>query len=76
MLRKSYLGPAIPTKCRKCGNTVGVSRKSMLGAFIPFFLGIVIALFVESRAVSVLIWGAGAVAMLIISLKWVPLVRR
>lgn len=37
-IRKLFLGPGIPARCRKCGNKFSVSYRLSLLIFIAFFM--------------------------------------
>ncbi len=41
ILKKTFMGPAAPTKCKRCGKKVGVSYYSLL-TMIPFFFALVL----------------------------------
>jgi len=75
VMRKMALGPAIPATCKSCGAKVGVPYSSMLTA-IPFMIGMLASFAVEPIAGKIALWGGGAILMLIIYARWVPLVKR
>ena len=74
IIRKLFLGPGIPAKCRVCGRKVNVPRTSMI-AVIPFVIGTSTARFVEAMAAKVLLWIAGFLVMIIIVELFFPLER-
>jgi len=74
-LRKLFLGPAVSTKCKVCGNKVGVPYLAVL-AIIPFLGSIVAAQFTETFMLKVVLWIAGFVVMSIIHMRWVHLKPR
>lgn len=75
ILRKMYLGPAVPATCKACGKKVGVPWAAML-AFIPFFAAILASAYTEQFAFKAALWVGGFIAMSIIHLRWVPLEPR
>lgn len=74
-VRKSFLGPAQSTSCRKCGKRVCVSFAAMF-ALIPFILAIIVAdsLFYSSPVLAAGALLAGFVATVYIHVAYAPLV--
>jgi hypothetical protein len=73
--RKFALGPAIPATCRSCDRQIGVPWSSML-AGLPFIAGLVVFIRNPEPALGLLALLIGALAMLFIHWRYVPLVRR
>lgn len=74
-LRKMCLGPVLSTRCRECGEKVGVPGTAML-AFIPFGGAILAAEFAEPFVLKAALWVVGFVLMSVIDMCWVPLEPR
>jgi hypothetical protein len=75
VLRKAFLGPAVPTRCNQCGRLVGVPWSSFV-AYLPFAAGIILAVIVgppELKALSVL---TGTSLMFLIHVLFIPLEQR
>jgi endogenous inhibitor of DNA gyrase (YacG/DUF329 family) len=75
ILRKMFLGPAVPAKCKVCGKKVGVPYTSML-AIIPFNAAILASAVVEPFAFKAALWVGGFVVMTFIHMRWIPLEPR
>ncbi len=75
VMRKMFLGPALPATCKACGKKVGVPYIAML-AVIPFLVGIVGSAFVEPFALKAALWVGGGVVMGVCHMRWVPLEPR
>ena len=75
-LRRACLGPGIPATCTACGAKVGVPRGKSAMAFLPFLLAILVAPFMPSLALAVLVWLVGALAMFVLVFTIVPLVKK
>ena len=75
VLRKLFLGPALPARCRRCGHKVGVPYSSLL-AMVPFLGGIFLAGSVGSVPVQAALAIGGFLAMSFIHLNWIPLEPR
>lgn len=76
-LRKTLLGPAQSTGCKRCGGRVSVSVTAFF-ALIPFLLSMILAGSLADRG-WVLIGGslaAGFLAMVYIHVTFIPLVPR
>jgi hypothetical protein len=73
-LRKAVMGPAVPAKCRCCGEKVGVPFSSIL-TIIPIVLAIAAAQNVSSPATKALLWLAGVGIAVLLHWKFVPLVK-
>jgi hypothetical protein len=74
--RKLALGPAIPARCRSCGQRIGVPYIAAFAASLPFFVAIPFAFIQSSLATGALIWIGGAVVMGYLYWRFVPLIRR
>ena len=75
VLRKMFLGPAVRTACKTCGEKVGVPWISMLGS-IPAFVAVAAISLAESYEVKGVILLVTVVLLAIANLLWVPLERR
>jgi hypothetical protein len=75
-LRRACLGPAIPATCTACGAKIGVPRGKSAMALLPFLLAILVASFMPSLTLAVLVWLVGAAAMFVLSFTIVPLVKK
>ena len=75
VMRKMWLGPAIPATCQACGKKVGVPYIAMLAA-IPFVVAIVGAAFADPFALKAVLWVGGFLVMAILHMRWVPLEPR
>ena len=76
VLRRACLGPGFPATCTACGAKVGVPWGKNAIALLPFLLAILIASFMPSLALAVLVWLVGAVAMLVLFFTIVPLIKK
>ncbi len=74
-MRKMFLGPAFPARCKVCGKVVGVPWTATFAA-IPFMVAVIGAAFVEPLVAKAALWVAGWVVMSIIHMVWVPLEPR
>jgi hypothetical protein len=75
-MRKMCLGPAVPATCKACGKKVGVPYIAATLAIVPFIVAIIASYLVESFMVKAGLLIAGAIAMSIIHMRWVPLEPR
>ncbi|WP_339616278.1 hypothetical protein [uncultured Gilvimarinus sp.] len=76
-LRKTLLGPAQSTGCKRCGGRISVSAAAFF-ALIPFLLSMILANSLADRG-WLLIGGslaAGFLAMVYIHVTFIPLVPR
>jgi hypothetical protein len=76
MLRRAFLGPAIPATCNVCGGKVGVPYGRSFVAVAPFMAAILFGVFAPNPALLVLALVVGAVAMFALFFKFVPLVKK
>lgn len=76
VLRKLFLGPALPATCKACGKKVGVPYTASLMANTPFLAAFVASFFVESFVFKAALWVAGIIVVTIIEIRWVPLEPR
>ena len=76
LLRKMWLGPALPATCTACGKKVGVPYIAVLLAFLPFLVAIGGASFTQSFPLKTAVWIGGFMVMAAIDILWVPLERR
>jgi hypothetical protein len=76
VLRRSFLGPAIPATCVQCGRKIGVPYGKSVVAALPFLAAIVISVFVATLLVQVTLCLVGAATMVALFLNWVPLIKR
>ena len=74
IMRKMFLGPAVPATCQACGEKIGVPYTAML-AGLPFLAAVVVTLS-SPFGWKVAAWTGGALAMSAIHYWWVPLERR
>lgn len=77
-MRKLALGPARQTRCRACGQAIGVDVMRALISFIPCSLVIILVITRQLRGTSVLIV-AGLLSLAftcLLYIWWVPLVKR
>lgn len=75
-IRKSFLGPAVPTSCRACGKSVGVPYGKATIACMPLFASMYLGSLLGLVWPSFMIVGAGLAISIAIYLLWVPLVQR
>ena len=74
-LRRAFLGPLIPASCVSCGKSIAIPLGRSLIAIAPFVLAILASALVPSIELELLLWVIGAVAMLVLFYRWVPLIR-
>ena len=72
---KASLGPARKTKCPSCRRNVGTPWGKSMVALSPFLAGI-LSVGYWPFPIAVIALVVGGAAMLYLSLKWVPLVKR
>ena len=75
VLRKLFLGPAVPATCKACGGTVGVPSGAMISVG-PVVAGIIGASLVGPLWLKIVIWSTGAGVATFIHMKYVPLEKR
>jgi hypothetical protein len=74
--RKLLLGPMVPTTCKKCGGEVGVPYSSIL-IILPFMAAMALAIiYIDPVEIKVAIWAALTIIMIVVYLKFVPLIRK
>jgi len=76
LLRKLFLGPAVPATCKECGRKIGVPYVYSLLAFIPGVVAIFGLGFVDPFAIKAAILVGGVVVVSLLQVYWVPLARR
>lgn len=76
VLRRAWLGPALPATCASCGRKIGVPWTKSLIALLPFLLGVAAAAVASSVALSALSVLAGTAAMFALFFRFVPLEKR
>ncbi len=76
VLRRAFLGPAIPATCTSCGQKIGVPWTRSLIAVVPFVLGMLGADLATSVAVSALSVLVGGAVMFALFFMFVPLEKR
>lgn len=75
-LRRAFLGPAIPAACAQCGGKVGVPLGKTLVAALTGFVAYVVAQFAPTPALSISAFTVGAVVVVVLFFKFVPLVKK
>ena len=75
VMRKMYLGPAVPATCKACGKKVGVPYMAML-ATLPLLVPIFGSSLVEPFALKAALWIGAFVVTAVIYVRWVPLQPR
>lgn len=76
MLRRAFLGTAIPATCTSCGAKVGVPLGKSAVAFLPCLLAMVAARHLPTFTLAAIAWLVGAAAMFILWFTFVPLVKK
>jgi len=76
VLRKLYLGPAIPATCKNCGKKVGVPWSAMFVTVAGIIAYFSILLFVDSILLIVAVLVVVFFIMSFIHLKWIPLIPK
>lgn len=76
MLRRAFLGTAIPATCTSCGAKVGVPLGKSAVAFLPCLLAMVAARHLLTFTLAAIAWLVGAAAMFILWFTFVPLVKK
>ena len=75
--QKMCLGPIFSTKCKSCGQKVGVPYKAVLAVtIVPLLMLVYVSTLIEQVIIWVILWGAGSIIMLFIHMKYVPLEAR
>lgn len=76
VLQKLTLGPVRRVHCASCFQALSVPFTPALAAALPFLAAVALSGFVSPFYVTVLLWVVGFLAMVLLHLKWVPLVGR
>ena len=76
MLRRAFLGPAVPAACSVCGRKIGVPYGKSIVAAAPLIAAILLGVIAPNLAVQVLELVVGAIAMFALFFKFVPLEKR
>ena len=76
VVRRAFLGPALPTKCTSCGQLIGVPWARSAVAVAPFLLGIAGAAAAPEFGTAVVSVVLGAVATFALSFMCVPIEKR
>ena len=75
MLRKSFLGPALPATCTACGKKIGVPYTSALATTLILLPGLVVFILDPTALKFALALGCLA-ASIFVHLRWTPLEAR
>jgi len=74
--RKLFLGPLVPTTCKQCGREVGVPYSSVF-MILPFMAAMaLVIIYVDPVAIKVAVWAALAIIMIVVYLKYIPLIPK
>ena len=73
VLRRLFLGPAIPATCKACGSKVTVSSAQSLVALLPLLLPLVGGAFLPEF--KLVLWAIGGIATVAAFLIYVPLIK-
>ena len=76
LMRKMFLGPAVPATCKTCGKKVGVPYMSMLATIAFVAAALLGSALVEPLALEAAIWIGCFVVVSVIHMRWVPLEPR
>ena len=74
VIRKMFLGPAVPATCKACGEKIGVPYAAMF-AGVPFVAAVLVTIS-SPFWLKATLWTLGALMMSAIHYWWVPLQRR
>lgn len=75
MLRRAFLGPAIPATCSNCGNKIGVPWGKSFLALAPSLMALLVSQLSSSRGLSIAILSVGVVVTIVVSSMYVPLIK-
>lgn len=76
LLSRATLGPALPAKCAACGAKVGVPWGSSFLALLPLMTGLLVSAFLTDRTLGAIALAVGACVTVLLSHKFVPLIRK
>ena len=72
--RKSWLGPGISVKCKKCGEKIGVPYGKAMIACTPIFISMILSPILKFNYYFGLL--ISLIISIIIYLEWVPIVKK
>ncbi len=76
LIRKLFLGPALPATCKSCHKKVGVPYLSTFLACTPIIIAIFVYDYFDTFLLKGIILLSAYIIMTIITIKWVPLIPK
>ena len=76
IVRKLFLGPALPARCKVCRRKVGVPYLKFLAAGIPLLAALLVFPVIQLRWAEALLGVLGFAATSLVVVYWVPLEKR